>query len=60
MNKIELIKKLDETSENFRKDIFLFSEDSGKSATEADLHRLASMNYYAISALADCIKKLID
>ena len=43
-----------------RKDIFLFSEDSAKPATEANLHRLATMNYYAISSLTDCMKKLID
>lgn len=60
MNKTQLIKQLDEISENFRKDIFLFSEDSAKPATEADLHRLATMNYYALSSLAECIKKLID
>lgn len=55
-----LIKKLNDTSENFRKDLFLFSEDSGRAATEADLHRLAAMNYYAISSLVDCIKELVD
>ena len=60
MDRLQLIKQLDDLAENFRKDIFLFSEDSAKPATEADLHRLATMNYYALSSLTDCIKKLID
>ncbi len=60
VNKIELIQKLNNVSESYRKDIFMFSQDSDKPATEADLHRLATMNYYAISEITDIIKQLLD
>ena len=60
MDKLLIIKKLDESAENFRKDIFLFSQDSEKPATEADLHKLATMNYYAISEIVEAVKNLID
>jgi hypothetical protein len=60
MDKLQIIKKLNDSAENFRKDIFLFSQNSDKPATEADLHRLATMNYYAISEIVEAVKCLID
>lgn len=60
MDKFMIQKKLNEISENFRRDIFIFDSDSNRPATEADLHRLASMNYYAISGITELLKELID
>ena len=58
MDKSSICKKLDDIVENYRKDMALFPEDSTKPATIADLSRLSTMTFYAISELTETIKKL--
>lgn len=58
MDKSQLIAELDQTVENFQKDMALFEEDSQHPATVSDLSRLSTMTFYAISNIAKIIKKL--
>ena len=58
MDKSSICKKLDDIVENYRKDMALFPEDSTKPATIADLSRLSTMTFYAISELTETIKNL--
>ncbi len=60
MDNFKTFKRLDEIVENYRRDLFIFDNDSPKPATEADLHKLASMNYYAISGIVEEIKKILN
>lgn len=59
MDKSSICKKLDDIVENYRKDMALFPEDSTKPATIADLSRLSTMTFYAISELTETIKKTL-
>lgn len=56
MDKITVLKQLDEAIENFKKDMALFSEDSPRPATEKDLHALSVM---VLNALSD-VKKAFE
>lgn len=60
MDKSQLNRALDEIVENYRKDMALFENGSGQSATLEDLNRLSTMTFYAISSLAEVIKNSAD
>ncbi len=53
MNRDVILRKLDETIENFQKDMRIFSEDSSRPVTEKDLHTLSVM---VLNALGDMKK----
>lgn len=56
MDKSTILNGLDKTIENFKKDMFLFSEDSSEPVTQKDLYRLSVM---VLNALGD-VKKAFD
>lgn len=56
MDKAVILKQLDETIENFRKDMSNFSKDSSRPVTEKDLYMLSVM---MLNALGD-IKKAFE
>lgn len=56
MDKTTILNHLDESIENFKKDMALFSEDSSRPVTENDLYKLSVM---VLNALVD-VKKAFE
>lgn len=60
LKKSEYSAQLAQLVENYRKDMALFEDDSTQPATVADLSRLSTMTFYAISELAKIIEEALD
>jgi len=60
LKKSECSAQLAQLVENYRKDMAIFEDDSTQPATVADLSRLSTMTFYAISELAKIIEEALD
>lgn len=60
MNKAKIQKRLDDVSDNFRKDMVKFFEGGQEPASATDLKMLAEMTFYAISEMGKIISEELD